>query len=154
MTRIFQSTSVLILLLGLCATAFAEALRFELAKTQSCGCCAAYAELVEKAGHTVAAENLPMATLMELKSASGVPAALTSCHTSTVNGYVFEGHVPLADIERFLKEKPADAIGLGVAGMPYGSPGMGSEETRDAFEVHVIKKDGSTAVFNSYAAIE
>jgi hypothetical protein len=36
--------------------------------------------------------------------------------------------------------------------MPYGSPGMGPEDERDAYDVFLIQKDGSTEIFSSYPA--
>jgi len=45
-----------------------------------------------------------------------------------------------------------DVIGLDVPGMPYGSPGMGPETEREAYEVFLIRRDGSTEVFSSYGA--
>ena len=45
-----------------------------------------------------------------------------------------------------------DAIGLAVPGMPYGSPGMGPEAERDAYDVLLIGKDGSLRVFGRYPA--
>ena len=68
-----------------------------------------------------------------------------------IDGYVVEGHVPAADIRRLLVERP-DAIGLAVPGMPYGSPGMGPEDEREAYEVFLIRRDGSTEVFTKYDA--
>jgi hypothetical protein len=59
--------------------------------------------------------------------------------------------VPVADIRRVLAERP-DAAGLAVPGMPYGSPGMGPEDQREAYDVSLIRRDGSTEVFTSYAA--
>jgi len=38
-----------------------------------------------------------------------------------------------------------------VPGMPYGSPGMGPEDDREAYEVFLIREDGSTEVFSTYA---
>ena len=76
---------------------------------------------------------------------------MASCHTADVEGYVIEGHVPVADIRRLLDERP-DAIGLAVPGMPYGSPGMGPESHREAYDVFLIRRDGTTEVFTSYAA--
>jgi hypothetical protein len=52
-----------------------------------------------------------------------VPQAVASCHTAEVGAYVIEGHVPADLIHRVLKERPKIA-GLGVPGMPVGSPGM------------------------------
>jgi hypothetical protein len=64
---------------------------------------------------------------------------------------MIEGHVPPADIHRLLDERPY-AVGLAVPDMPYGSPGMGPESERKAFEVFLIGRDGSTSVYTSYAA--
>ena len=64
---------------------------------------------------------------------------------------MIEGHVPVADIRRLLAERP-DAVGLAVPGMPYGSPGMGPEDQREAYDVFLIRRDGSSEVFTSYSA--
>ncbi|WP_432280457.1 DUF411 domain-containing protein [Tropicimonas omnivorans] len=58
--------------------------------------------------------------------------------------------MPTVDIRRLLSERP-DAIGLAVPGMPYGSPGMGQEDERDAYDVPLIRKDG-TEIFSGYEA--
>lgn len=54
-----------------------------------------------------------------------------SCHTALIDDYFVEGHGPAADIKRLIDTRP-DAIGLAVPGMPYGSPGMGPEDDREA----------------------
>ena len=64
---------------------------------------------------------------------------------------MIEGHVPMPDIRRLLAERP-DAIGLAVPDMPYGSPGMGPEDRREAYDVFLIRRNGSTEVFSSYDA--
>ena len=64
---------------------------------------------------------------------------------------MIEGHVPTADIRRLLSERP-DAVGLAVPGMPYGSPGMGPADEREAYDVFLIRKGGSTEIFSSYEA--
>ena len=72
-------------------------------------------------------------------------------HTALVGSYAIEGHVPAADIQRLLKERP-DAIGLAVPGMPHGSPGMDGPaygNRQDAYDVLLIGQDGSTRVFSS-----
>ena len=65
--------------------------------------------------------------------------------------YVIEGHVPLADIQRLLTEKPL-IKGISVAGMPMGSPGMEMGEMRDAYDVVAFAADGTRNVFAKYAA--
>lgn len=61
---------------------------------------------------------------LSFQRAQGVPAPLASCHTAMVDGMVFEGHVPIADMKRLLAQRPRGVKGLAVAGMPIGSPGM------------------------------
>jgi len=52
-------------------------------------------------------------------------------------------------MQRLLREKPT-ALGLAVPGMPVGSPGMEMGNTRDAYEVLLILKNGSSRVYQSY----
>ena len=80
------------------------------------------------------------------KRSGRVPERHQSCHTAFVNGYVIEGHVPAADIQRLLKEKPKFA-GLAVGGMPIGSPGMEVGKRKDPYDVVAFNRDGSTRVF-------
>ena len=65
-----------------------------------------------------------------------------------MDGYTIEGHVPAADIERLLKQRPK-VDGLAVPGMPSGSPGMENGQ-RDAYDVLTFTRQGETKVFSSY----
>lgn len=120
-------------------------------KDPNCGCCTAWIEIVEAAGFAVTTELSAGTALMRYKSENGISAELASCHTARVQNYMLEGHVPVADIRRLLDERP-DAVGLAVPGMPYGSPGMGAETEREAYDVLLIRKDGTTEVFTRYPA--
>lgn len=120
-------------------------------KDPGCGCCGDWIAVAEAAGFAVTAAEVPNARLAAIKAARGLTPALASCHTAEVEGYVIEGHVPPADIRRLLAERP-DAIGLTVPGMPWGAPGMGPETERDAYEVLLVRRDGSTARFAHYPA--
>lgn len=122
-------------------------------KGRGCGCCSAWADLLVDQGFNVTSEELHPADLIQLKLKKGVPSALTSCHTAEIEGYIIEGHVPGADIQRLISERP-NAIGIGVAGMPYGSPGMGPEDEREQYDVVLFKKDKTTQIFNSYGPAE
>jgi hypothetical protein len=67
-----------------------------------------------------------------------------------VNGYIVEGHVPVREITRLLDEKP-DVIGIAVAGMPMGSPGMEIEGFADeAYDVVSFDNQGRIEIFQSY----
>ena len=120
-------------------------------KDPNCGCCGAWMEILQQAGFTVTSEASAGTALYREKAARGVPAEMASCHTADVEGYVIEGHVPVADIRRLLTERP-DAVGLAVPGMPYGSPGMGPEDAREAYDVFLLLRDGTAEVFTSYQA--
>ncbi|MEZ5842370.1 MAG: DUF411 domain-containing protein [Hyphomicrobiaceae bacterium] len=130
--------------------AFAVPVRAEtvhVAKTASCGCCGLWIEHLKKNGFSVTAENVAHGTLARLKLQAGLKnPELHSCHTAKVAGYVIEGHVPAAVVKRLLAEKPV-AIGLTVPGMPLGSPGMEAGDRREPYDVLLVKRDGSTAVF-------
>ncbi len=120
-------------------------------KDAGCPCCNAWIGHVRDAGFPVTFDERSIEALELYKREMGVPEDLASCHTATVEGYVLEGHVPAADISRLLIERP-EAAGLAVPGMPYGSPGMGPEAKREAYDVILIGKDGSASTFTSYAA--
>ncbi|MFU8831753.1 MAG: DUF411 domain-containing protein [Wenzhouxiangella sp.] len=115
----------------------------------NCGCCGKWMEHMREAGFTVRAKTT--GALHELKQNLGVPANLPSCHTAVVGDYIVEGHVPAADIERMLSEKP-DIAGIAVPGMPLGSPGMEYGNQRQAYDVVSFDDAGETAVFNHYEA--
>jgi hypothetical protein len=120
-------------------------------KDPNCGCCSAWVEILQSEGFDVTVEESMGTALAQYKRDNGIPQAMGSCHTGRIAGYMIEGHVPPADIRRLLEERP-DAIGLAVPGMPYGSPGMGPESQREAYVVHLIRRDGPTLPFATYPA--
>lgn len=132
-----------------CALASTTAIR--VVKDPNCGCCSAWIDIIEAEGFVPEVDLLDFDALLAHKTASGIPPEMVSCHTAHVDGYVIEGYVPPANIRRLLTDRP-NAIGLSVPGMPYGSPGMGPESEREAYAVHLIRKDGTTEVFATYDA--
>ena len=115
-------------------------------KNEGCMCCTRWAEYMNKEGFYVTEEISRQ--LGAIKSEQGITNELASCHTAMIDGYVVEGHVPPADVQRLLEERP-DAIGLSVPGMPEGSPGMEGPNP-NPYDVLLINSDGSTSVFSSY----
>ena len=98
--------------------------------------------------HTVLVENVT--DLDAVKEEQGVPRELRSCHTAIVDGYIIEGHVPVAEIERLLEERP-DIAGLAVPGMPVGSPGMEVDGAADQpYDVIAFDKEGQSQIYASY----
>ena len=116
-------------------------------KSPYCGCCTAWAEQVEEAGFNVTV--VEQTNNNQLRKAHSISPDLTSCHTAIVEGYAIEGHVPVKDIKRLLREKPAVA-GLAVPGMPASSPGMDVPGNTDPYQVIAFREDAKRAVFNQY----
>lgn len=119
-------------------------------KDPNCGCCKDWVAALEKSGFRVAVLDQGNSTV---RARLGMPQKYASCHTATVNGYVIEGHVPVADILRLLKARPA-VLGLAVPGMPIGSPGMDGPAyggRSDAFRVLLVQKDGSAQTFTNHS---
>lgn len=112
-------------------------------KSESCGCCGAWVTYLRNNGFKVDARNVPDVSAWREKL--GVPAALGSCHTATIGGYVVEGHVPAADIRRLLVQRPK-ARGIAVPAMPIGSPGMPGPR-KDPFDTLLFQADGTYVIF-------
>jgi len=116
------------------------------ARSPACGCCGAWIEHMRAAGFEVEVHELAPDALADLKRRVGLRPEHASCHTATVQGYVVEGHVPAADVERLLAERP-QGLGLAVPGMPVGSPGMEMGDRREPFDTLLIGVDGRARVF-------
>jgi hypothetical protein len=126
----------------------AEATAIEVWKDPNCGCCGLWVNYLRKAGFAV--------TVIEkgntaARARANIDMKYGSCHTAFVDGYAVEGHVPVREIRRLLKERP-DAIGLAVPGMVIGSPGMEQGGQVDPYKVLLLLKDGSSKVYASYPA--
>jgi len=125
------------------AVAMAQSPVVEVFKSPHCGCCSGWVEHLRQNGFAVKAHDVDDVTAALKKL--GMPDRLGSCHTAKVGGYVVEGHVPAADIQRLLKEKPK-ALGIAVPSMPPGSPGMESSKPIP-YQTLLVQSDGSTSVF-------
>ncbi len=122
----------------------------EVWKDPSCGCCKDWVTGLEQAGFSVRVFEIGNNAI---RAQLGIPVELGSCHTARVAGYAIEGHVPVREIQRLLREKPK-AIGLAVPGMVVGSPGMDGplyKGRKDAYSVLLIQPNGETSVYQKYA---
>lgn len=111
-----------------------------------CGCCEQWAAQVRRQfGRQVTILDDRQRSM--LQRSQGVPPRLASCHTATIDGMVFEGHVPIADMKRLLAQRPRGVKGLVVAGMPIGSPGMEVPGQRaQAFDVIAFGSPASVSL--------
>lgn len=136
-------TLVVSSILGLIAGAALAGTQVDVYKSPYCGCCTKWIEHMRAQGFEVSAHDVP--DVPGQRRQLGMPEAYGSCHTARVGGYLIEGHVPAADVQRLLKERPR-AIGLAVPSMPPGSPGM--ESARPVpYETLLVRTDGSSSVF-------
>lgn len=115
----------------------------EVYKSPYCGCCEEWVQHLKKNGFEV--KTYDVNDVPAARKKLGMPEQLGSCHTAKVGGYLVEGHVPAADIQRMLKEKPK-AVGIAVPGMPQGSPGM-ETSTPQPYNTLLVQMDGTTRVF-------
>jgi hypothetical protein len=88
------------------------------------------------------------ADLTPIAARYGVPHNMRSCHTTVVDGYFIEGHVPIAAIESLLARRPA-ILGIALPGMPVGSPGMPGIQTEPLI-VYAVSRSG-ISVFARFA---
>lgn len=131
------------------AAAAAAPVAVEVWKAPTCGCCQDWIRHMESNGFRVKVHDSGNTAA---RSRLGIPLQLGSCHTALVDGYAIEGHVPAREVRRLLSERPK-AIGLAVPGMPIGSPGMDGPAygaRKDAYDVLLVRRDGSTTPYQSY----
>ena len=110
-------------------------------KSPSCGCCGEWVGYMKRRGYQVEVKDTT--DMDSIKTKYSVPSALASCHTTIVNGYVIEGHIPVEAIERLLLEQPK-IIGIALPGMPTGSPGMPGSKS-SPFDIRMIDLAGQDA---------
>lgn len=114
-------------------------------KSPTCGCCEEYVKYLQANGFDVKAINSD--DMNRIKETNHV-GNLGSCHTALINGYVVEGHVPVAAILKVLKQRPK-IVGISVPGMTTNSPGMGEMKpgTLKVYEI-AAKESSNPKVFS------
>lgn len=114
-------------------------------KSPSCECCGKWIDYAQRAGFSV--QVVDQADVTPVKERLHVPASAYSCHTATIGTYVVEGHVPVEDIARLLRERPAVA-GLAAPGMPARAPGM--DLPGPSYDVVAFGHDGTLTKFATH----
>lgn len=119
-------------------------------RDDNCGCCIVHGDYLSDRGYKVEQVDVEGTEGLEtIKDEYDVPEELTSCHTTVVNDgkYVIEGHIPTEAVDKLLSERP-EIKGIGMPGMPSGSPGMSGAKT-EAWDIQQINQDGSLQLFKS-----
>jgi hypothetical protein len=117
-------------------------------KGAQCDCCLRWGTHLTNGGFSLEV-RIPE-DLAAVFGEHAVPSDLASCHVALVDGYVIVGHVPIADVQRLLRERP-DIAGIAVPGMPAGAPGMdfpGAETFH--YDVIAFDREGATFVYARY----
>ena len=117
-------------------------LSVEVFKTPSCGCCYGYVLFLEKEKFNV--KQTDMRSLHSIKQKYNIPLEMQSCHTTIIDKYFIEGHVPLEAVNKLLKEQP-DIDGIALPGMPIGTPGMPGKKEGPFVVYQII--DGKFSIF-------
>ena len=118
--------------------ALAAPIHAVLYKNPQCTCCEIYAAYLKQNGFAV--ELKPTNDLAQVSAKAGVPADLEGCHTMFIDGYAFDGLVPVDIVKKVLSERPAIA-GVTLAGMPTGAPGMPGKKAAP-FKIYAFTADG------------
>ena len=116
-------------------------------KSPFCGCCSDWIDIMKTKGFKI--DVIETNEVNNIKQKAGLQAGQTSCHTAFVDGYVVEGHVDYSAVKKMLVEKP-NILGITVPGMPIGSPGMEQGNTKQAYNILYVNKDGSTGVYEAH----
>ena len=120
-------------------------------RSASCGCCKKWINHLRDNGLEVV-DNI-VEDVSVIKNQYQIPYNLRSCHSAQIANYTIEGHVPIESINKLFKEKP-NINGIGVPGMPLGSPGMEmhSHESHshdyENYKVVSFSKTGKTKIFD------
>ena len=102
----------------------------------TCGCCREYILYLKRQGFEV--EEKPTEDMLAIKEQYQIPSEMESCHTAVIGDYFIEGHMPIEAIKKLLAEKP-DILGIGLPGMPQGSPGMGGLK-KEVFKIYGLSR--------------
>ena len=94
-------------------------------KNPGCACCDSYADYLRENGLRV--KVIASDDMDAVKKRHGVPAQLEGCHSTVIDGYVVEGHVPISAVNKLLTKRP-QIRGISLPDMPTGSPGMGGRK--------------------------
>ena len=114
-------------------------------KAPGCGCCDGWASHMRAAGFAVSVTETP--SLDRIRRDAGVPDAVAGCHTGFIDDLVIEGHAPAAAVEKLLSA-PGRWRGIGVPGMPLGSPGMEvPDQAPEPYDVWAFARTGMPVRF-------
>ena len=141
--RVLQTIPLALAGLALGKVAAQSKIMMGVYKDPTCGCCHKWIEYMEANGFSAVVTN---GDLRPVKARFKIPANLESCHTTLIQGFIFEGHIPVEDVRRLLKEKPKGIVGLTIPGMPASAPGMDGRPFQP-YDVLSFDPAGKTTIY-------
>jgi hypothetical protein len=113
-------------------------------KSPTCGCCTKYTGYLKSQGYDV--EVVKTNDMQSIKDQYGIPHNMESCHTTIIEGYAIEGHIPIEGINYLLTQRP-DLDGIALPGMPSGSPGMPGSKF-EPFQIFALQDGQASNLIN------
>jgi hypothetical protein len=110
-----------------------------------CLACTDWANRLRQHGFVVTQEEKQLTDMPRIKHWLNVPSQFESVQTARVASYFVEGLVPVDDILRLLKEKPA-ARGL-TASNPAGDGPPADDSGQNAVKVMLVGHDGHVSAY-------
>lgn len=130
------------------SSAAAAATHLILYRDPGCGCCENYVAYLRQNGFDVTVKSASPDALDTMSKKAGIPPNLAGCHTAFIDGYVVDGLVPIAAVQKLLKERPP-VKGITLPGMPQGAPGMMGPK-QGKLTVFVIPQHGKPTAFMTF----
>jgi len=119
-----------------------EKIKATIYKSPTCSCCLSHISYLKGKGFDI--ETIEKNDISSIKQKHNIPYNMQSCHTTEIDEYFVEGHMPIEAINKLLAEKP-DIDGITLPDMPAGSPGMPGVK-REEFIIYSLK-DGESSEF-------
>ena len=104
-------------------------------KSPTCSCCLGHAGYLKGEGFNV--KTVLESDISSIKQKHNIPYDMQSCHTTEIEGYFVEGHVPIEAVNKLLAERP-EIDGITLPNMPSGSPGLPGPK-REEFVIYALK---------------
>ena len=132
----------------LASRARAKDIPVTLYRDPGCGCCENYVAYLRRHGFAVTVKSASPDAIAAMSAKAGIPSNLQGCHTAFIAGYVVDGLVPIAAVQKLLAERPP-LKGITLPGMPPGAPGMTGTKA-GKLTVFAIPTEGNPSVFMTF----
>lgn len=122
--------------------------RVTLYRDPGCACCENYVAYLRQHGFDVTVKSASPDALDAMSRKAGIPPSLAGCHTAFIDGYVVDGLVPIAAVQKLLTDRPP-LKGITLPGMPQGAPGMMGPK-QGKLTVFAIPRQGKPTAFMTF----